>query len=655
VDPAGERCGFTEVLERMRHAVRAVAAADPDPTDPYRGLYVSDEQALLLGTGAPSVELERRFDSVCDRLGLDELARSVLAICVAPEAHSDCARILGYLHDDLSRGSASPRLVARLIAGVAERDVLACFDERAVLRATGAIRIEGRGPLADRGVTVGAQLARELLGANVGDDTAGGRLRRVDCVGLPEGRHETVQRLRSLLEQPRQLPLAVSGPDALELLVAATCRSVVLLDACSALEPDACDDLALAVALDGGLAVVDGIGELARDGRDRALRRIFALPCRPVLLVADREDELALADQALLAVRVPTMTPREQEAAWRAAVGAQDLHGVAARFRLDLRQIAEAAAIARAETRLRGMREADAGLLALAARTVSSRRVRELASLLEPGPSWDSLVLPPRQLAALRSLSSYLRHREQVMDRWGFAANATGWGLTAMFAGESGTGKTLAARVVGGAAGLDVYRVDLAGLFSKWVGETEKNLDRIFGAASDSNAVLFFDEADVVFSRRSAVTDASDRYANLETAYLLQRIEAYDGIVVLATNLRSNIDNAFLRRLDIVIEFPTPAAPTRRQLWSTLLPSGAPLTGDIDLDFLAERFELTGGGIRNCTMSAAFLAADDGGVIGMTHLVRAVALEYAKLGRLTLEADFERFHSLVREPLAPPR
>jgi SpoVK/Ycf46/Vps4 family AAA+-type ATPase len=219
-----------------------------------------------------------------------------------------------------------------------------------------------------------------------------------------------------------------------------------------------------------------------------------------------------------------------------------------------------------------------------------------------------------------------------------------------MFAGESGTGKTLAARVVAGTAGLDVYRVDLAALFSKWVGETEKNLDRIFTAAAGSNAVLFFDEADVVFSKRSAISGASDRYANLETAYLLQRIEGYDGIVVLATNLRSNIDDAFLRRIDVFVDFPAPEAATRRRLWEALLPAAAPRADDVDLDFLAERFELTGGGIRNCTVSAAFLAAGEGAPIGMTQLVRAVALEYSKLGRLTLEADFERYHGLVREP-----
>jgi SpoVK/Ycf46/Vps4 family AAA+-type ATPase len=234
-----------------------------------------------------------------------------------------------------------------------------------------------------------------------------------------------------------------------------------------------------------------------------------------------------------------------------------------------------------------------------------------------------------------------------VLTDWSFAPVAGERGLTALFAGESGTGKTMASRVIGAAVGLDVYRIDLAGLFSKWVGETEKNLDRIFRTAHGANAVLLFDEADVVFGKRTEASDSGDRYANLETAYLLQRIERYDGVVVLATNLLRNMDEAFVRRLDVVVDFPPPQADTRRRLWRALLPDEAPVGDDVDLDFLADRFELTGGGIRNCTLAAAFLAAEDGTSIGMSHVIRAVALEYAKLGRLTVEADFDRFHALV--------
>ena len=236
-----------------------------------------------------------------------------------------------------------------------------------------------------------------------------------------------------------------------------------------------------------------------------------------------------------------------------------------------------------------------------------------------------------------------------MLDEWGFGRRSgRAQGLVAMFAGDSGTGKTLAARVLANELGLELFRIDLATVVSKWLGETEKNLERVFAAAQGANAVLFFDEADAVFGRRSDVQDSHDRYANLQTAYLLQRMERHDGPIVLATNMRGNIDDAFLRRMDAVIEFPFPTAEYRLRLWELLLPPEAPRAADVELDFLAERFELSGGGIRNAAIAAAVLAASEGSAIGMTQLVRGVAMEYAKHGRLTLAADFDRFHDLVR-------
>jgi SpoVK/Ycf46/Vps4 family AAA+-type ATPase len=206
----------------------------------------------------------------------------------------------------------------------------------------------------------------------------------------------------------------------------------------------------------------------------------------------------------------------------------------------------------------------------------------------------------------------------------------------------------MAAQVLGAELGLEMFRVDLAGTVSKYIGETEKNLERIFTAADGSNAILFFDEADSLFGKRSEVSDAHDRYANLEVSYLLQRMEAYPGAVILATNFRRNLDEAFIRRLDFVIDFPFPEVFDRRRIWERVLPAAAPVGGDVDLDFLAARFKLSGGAIRNCSLAAAFSAADEGTSIEMRHLVRAVAQEYGKQGRLTLEADFERFYGDVR-------
>jgi SpoVK/Ycf46/Vps4 family AAA+-type ATPase len=297
----------------------------------------------------------------------------------------------------------------------------------------------------------------------------------------------------------------------------------------------------------------------------------------------------------------------------------------------------------------RGLERPAAEDLDFGARHASSSRLGDLAVRLSPGYRWDDLVVPDRQRDLLRSVSAYLRHRDRVLSEWGYERTvARTQGLKVLFAGESGTGKTMAAQVLAAELGLDLFRVDLATVVSKYIGETEKNLERIFAAADGSNAILFFDEADALFGKRSEVSDSHDRYANIEVAYLLQRMDAYPGAVILATNFKRNIDDAFIRRLDFVIDFPFPEPEDRKRIWRLVLPSEAPVADDVDLDFLAVQFKLSGGAIRNCSLAAAFRAADEGAAIAMRHLVRAVAQEYAKQGRLTLEADFERFHSIVR-------
>jgi SpoVK/Ycf46/Vps4 family AAA+-type ATPase len=206
----------------------------------------------------------------------------------------------------------------------------------------------------------------------------------------------------------------------------------------------------------------------------------------------------------------------------------------------------------------------------------------------------------------------------------------------------------MAAEIIAGALDLDLYRIDLASVVSKYIGETEKNLSRIFAEAERGTAVLFFDEADALFGKRSEVKDAHDRYANIEISYLLQRIETYEGVVILATNLRKNIDEAFLRRLHYVIEFPFPGARERRAIWAGLFPERAPRKADVDMDFLAERLPLSGGNIRNIVVRAAFLAASNGGAITMEHLVRAAKREYDKVGHLATESDFGPYWDLLQ-------
>jgi hypothetical protein len=639
---------------RLQSAVQAAVAAGSDPDDSLRGLYISDEQALTLaaGTGPPPPAL--RLGEAADRLGLDALDSSVLALCAAPELHPRFGRLYAYLQDDVTRRLASPRLAADLLSGdgVERSDVLACFGPGAPLARWGAIRLpaaDATATLADRPVKVADRLAAFLLGAgDLADAAAGVRLRQLEAQPAT-GREESVRRIALLLATRTRLPLVVCGPDSGAIVAAAAGAPLVLLGVRELDRPESIADARLAATLAQGLLCVDGLEDLTPAERARLLRMIDESPERIVLIAGSRRDAVALSDRAALQVDVPYPSFGERSAAWIEFTGAEDAREVAAKFRLSVEQIRAAAEVSLISAH---SREAPAPLpadLDLGARQASSSRLGELASHLEPAYAWGDLVLPERQLDLLLSISAYLRHRDRVLSEWGYEATVSRTqGLKVLFAGESGTGKTMAAQVLGAELGLDLFRVDLATIVSKYIGETEKNLERIFTAADGSNAILFFDEADALFGKRSEVSDSHDRYANIEVAYLLQRMEAYPGAVILATNFRRNIDDAFARRLDFVIDFPFPEPDDRRRIWRLVLPREAPVADDVDLDFLASRFKLSGGAIRNCSLAAAFRAADEGSGIEMRHLVRAVAQEYGKQGRLTLEADFERFHAALR-------
>ncbi|MGH2460734.1 MAG: ATP-binding protein, partial [Chloroflexota bacterium] len=273
-----------------------------------------------------------------------------------------------------------------------------------------------------------------------------------------------------------------------------------------------------------------------------------------------------------------------------------------------------------------------------------------LARRLEPRYTWDDIVLPADGTAQLREICSRARYQITVLEKWGFGRkHARRAGLTALFAGQPGTGKTMAAEIVGGVLGLELYRIDLAAVVSKYIGETEKNLETIFRAADQGDAVLLFDEADALFGKRSEVRDAHDRYANVEVAYLLQRLEAYDGLAILTTNLRGSMDEAFVRRLDFVLDFPMPEEPERLAIWRLALPREAPLDPDLDLAFLARKFRLAGGHIRNIALASAFLAAGEEQPIGMKHLVRATRREYQKLGKMVGPGDFEHYYAMLKD------
>jgi SpoVK/Ycf46/Vps4 family AAA+-type ATPase len=284
-----------------------------------------------------------------------------------------------------------------------------------------------------------------------------------------------------------------------------------------------------------------------------------------------------------------------------------------------------------------------------ACRAHSNQGLGVLARKVIPVYTWADLVLPGERLAQLREMCLHIRYGPLVFEEWGFDRKlARGKGLNVLFAGPPGTGKTMAAEVLATDLGLELYKIDLSGVVSKYIGETEKNLEKIFHEGQTSNAMLFFDEADSLFGKRSEVKDSHDRYANLETSYLLQRMEEYDGIVILATNLRKNLDDAFIRRMHGAIEFPMPEEPDRLEIWRRTFPPEAPLAEDVDFTYFAKRFKLSGGNIKNIVLEAAFFAADAGTAISMVHLVRAVRREHQKIGKLIHADDFGPYAYLTK-------
>jgi SpoVK/Ycf46/Vps4 family AAA+-type ATPase len=402
---------------------------------------------------------------------------------------------------------------------------------------------------------------------------------------------------------------------------------------------------------------------------DAALRRRDLLESVAALegitLFAGKQpwDPQAIPGMAVIPVDFQVSDFDQRNAQWQSdltkagiAADSKEVAMLAARFRLTPFQITHAVASAESNSIWRrvqaGMASANSGAsldeLAAAARAQCGHDLTALARKIEPRYGWDDLILASDPKAQLREICEQCECRHIVYEEWGFDRKLSlGKGLNVLFAGGPGTGKTMAAEVIAHELRLDLYRIDLSQVVSKYIGETEKNLDRIFGAAEDSNAILFFDEADALFGKRSEIRDAHDRYANIEISYLLQKMEEYVGISILATNLRQNLDDAFVRRLQAIVEFPFPDEECRRRIWERVFPKEAPVSQDMRFDLLAREVRLAGGNIKNMALAAAFLAAGDGGVVRTPHLVQAAHREHQKLARSWSPGELSKVMTLV--------
>ncbi|MFB7227451.1 AAA family ATPase [Streptomyces fimicarius] len=653
------------------------AVEGPLAEDAPDGLPVEDDDSRL-------VALAREF-------GLTALDTEILLIALVPDLDDRFEAFYGYLNDDVSRRRPSIGLALGL-CGVALSDpaARARLAAGAPLRAGGLLLAEDLNrPFLSRALRVPDRVAAHLLG----DDTPDPRLadllapwQAVPGVGDPAP-------LAGVLAEGVALAYLSEDQGGAGTALAASAlrmagRRVLGLDLARLAEDpspaEAVRALVREARLTGAGLVCAPLDAVSRE-RPGLLRLLTATPV-PTVLVGRAPWDASWSAAPPLLLHAPRVEPSARGALWReayeqvagagagftsgsgaghtsghtpgAGAGAEAGAGhtpvastpllppaiapdhLLAPFLLTPEQITGAARSAAQAARLAGG-ELTADHVRRGARAQNAAGLDRLARRIEPTVTWNDLVLPPDTHTQLRELTARARHRDRVLGEWGMRpGGGRGRGVSALFAGDSGTGKTMSAEVIAADLGLDLYTVDLATVIDKYVGETEKNLERIFTEAAGVNGVLLFDEADAIFGKRSDVKDAHDRYANVESAYLLQRMESFDGLAILATNLRANLDDAFTRRLDLVIDFPVPDPEQRLLLWDRCLGPTLPRGTDLDLPFCAENFELAGGNIRSIAVTSAYLAAEAGGAVTMETVIHAIQREYQKLGRLTLASEF---------------
>lgn len=636
------------------------------PTDGIRGLYISDAEVdgLLesqpLGSVGRVGQVSARLPRLMHIFGLDAVERDAFLICLAPEVDLRYERLYGYLQDDMTRRRPTVDLALRLL-GQDGLEVLHALGPDGRLARRGLVERVGEDaaepdPFLSTTLRVHPRVTEYLFGLDgldrrlenwatlvepgVGQSAAAG-------AWMPESEWLRA-RLSSAGDGSSPGPIAyIHGDPACGLLLARQWASAVgtrlLVVDFAAWQAAPGAPVAAAVAreaiLQDAALVLRGIAP-SGDQLSSVRRLCDQLP-KLTFLIGDSRWEPARfwADRQTLSIDVRPPSSAARTYLWAAhlddrfpANAAQEL---GARYRMvDADDLGAVARGALGRAGLRGSAHVSLADLFEVARTVASPELGGLAEHLEPRHAWDDIVLPADGILRMRELCARFRHRATVYETWGYAGSARRRGVAALFVGLPGTGKTMAAEIIAADLAYDLYRVDLSAVVSKYVGETEKNLEAIFRAAESGEIVLLFDEADALFGKRSEVRDAHDRYANIEVAYLLQRLETYSGVAILTSNLSGNLDEAFLRRLDAVVEFPFPQEAERCEIWRRSLPEEAPRTDDVDPAELARSFKLTGGHIRNSALAAAFLAADEGAPIGRRHLLHAIRREYEKVGKL---------------------
>ncbi|WP_432947693.1 ATP-binding protein [Kribbella sp. CA-253562] len=664
---------------RIRDHLRGGETADSLPRDPFRGLHVSSADVLRIADGAgqrppaPDHGAVRRVETragqaeshgndlrllrLARTFGLDATAVEVFLAILAPDLDRRFESYYGYLHDDVSRRYATPWLALQL-AGRAPSDPAA----RALLHPDGALVGSGlvvvgeqERPFLTRSLRVAERVCQHLLG----DNRPAAEVQRIDA-GVPLSLVGDAAALAGSLARRSRLVYLRDADGAAPGWARAAFEQLGMGTLVLDLEqldlndqPAAVLRMALLESRLSGRGLVAGPIDVVARHSAPSVRAITSLP-GALVLYGNRSWEPAWANEVPLELTVPAVPDEARADLWRTVLDGRwetglDPATATSTFRLAPDAVVRAARSAMLQAGHLG-RPVSAEDLRAGARRQNGAGLEQLAHRISPAVRLADLVLPHEQHELVSEVVARARRRSTVLDAWGMRQTGRrGDGISALFAGPPGTGKTMAVEAVAGELGLDVYTVELASVVDKYIGETEKNLERIFDQAERINGVLFFDEADALFGKRSEVSDARDRYANVEVAYLLQRMEAFNGLAVLATNLRVNLDEAFTRRLDVVVEFPLPGKEERLNLWRRSFAAAVPVSDDLDFEFCAASFEMSGGDIRNVAMSAAYLAADAERAVTMADVILAIQREYRKLGRLLVESEFGRYWAPVAD------
>jgi hypothetical protein len=622
----------------LMQAVNALSArilrqAGMAETTDQSGEMIAQDSAL-----DPPPALER----LCSTFGLSRFEREILLVCAGVELDSHFAQLITTVQTDPRRTQPTFGLALAVLA----EPHWSALTPTAPLRRWRLIEVSSGDRLMNSPLRIDERVLHYLAGVSYLDERLAVMLEDVQpSAGLPKSQAAQAGSIaRNWMTTSGELSVVVLHGESLlskRAVAASACAQLGLslyALAVQSLPQQAAELDAFArlwwreAALTGAVLLIENHEvDTGGAGHEAAITRLCNAIPTPLLLSTRARRLTTRRPQQILDICKPTA--EEQQTLWQQALGpvAERLNGalqrVGAQFDLDcdtIRDTAEALQTDPAddlETRLWDL-----------CRAQTHPQITDLVERIQPAASWDELVLSEMQKTTLREIAAHVRHRARVYQSWGFAAQgARGLGISALFYGQSGTGKTMAAEVLANELRLDLYRIDLSRVVSKYIGETEDRLRRVFDAAESGGAILLFDEADALFGKRSEVKDSHDRYANIEVSYLLQRMESYRGLAILTTNIKNSLDHAFLRRLRFIVQFPFPDAAQRAEIWRRVFPSQMPM-GEVDFMRLA-KLQMPGGNIRSMAMNAAFLAAESARPLDMSHLLQAVRGEYAKLER----------------------